>query len=43
MVDHIRPHRGGERLFFDPLNLQCVSKAYHDSEKQKQERAQARW
>jgi 5-methylcytosine-specific restriction endonuclease McrA len=42
VVDHIRPHRGDERLFFDPSNLQCVSKAYHDSEKQKQERAQAR-
>lgn len=43
VVDHIRAHRGDERLFFDPSNLQCVSKAYHDSEKQKQERAQSRW
>ncbi len=41
VVDHIRPHRGDEQLFFDPANLQCVSKAYHDSEKQKQERARA--
>lgn len=43
VVDHIRPHRGDERLFFDPANLQTVSKIYHDSEKQKQERAQSRW
>jgi HNH endonuclease. len=43
VVDHIKPHHGDERLFWDPNNLQCVSKAYHDSEKQKQERAQARW
>ncbi|KKX28237.1 HNH endonuclease [Rhizobiaceae bacterium LC148] len=43
VVDHIRPHRGDEQLFWDPNNLHCVSKTYHDSEKQKQERAQARW
>lgn len=41
VVDHIRQHRGDPDLFWDPKNLQCVSKAYHDSEKQKQERAQA--
>jgi 5-methylcytosine-specific restriction endonuclease McrA len=40
VVDHIKPHRGDEHLFWDPSNLQTVSKAYHDSEKQKQERAQ---
>lgn len=38
VLDHIRPHRGDERLFFDPGNVQLVSKAWHDSEKQKQER-----
>lgn len=38
VVDHKRPHRGDETLFFDPDNLQAVSKAWHDSEKQKQER-----
>ncbi len=32
------PHRGDADLFWDPKNLQCVGKAYHDSEKQKQER-----
>ena len=40
VVDHIRPHRGDEALFWDASNLQTVSKAYHDSVKQKQERAQ---
>lgn len=43
VVDHTEPHRGDERLFWDESNLQTVSKAYHDSEKQKQERAQVRW
>lgn len=43
VVDHVKPHHGDERLFWDIENLQTVSKAYHDSEKQKQERAQARW
>lgn len=41
VIDHKRPHRGDPELFWNPENLQCVSKAYHDSEKQKQERAQA--
>lgn len=39
VVDHIRPHRGDEALFFDPANLQAVCKAWHDSVKQRQERA----
>ncbi|MDX3929240.1 MAG: HNH endonuclease [Shinella sp.] len=43
VVDHKVPHRGDEQLFWDRNNLHCVTKAYHDSEKQKQERAQARW
>ncbi|SFI65612.1 hypothetical protein SAMN04515648_1013 [Phyllobacterium sp. CL33Tsu] len=38
VVDHIMPHNGDETLFFDPTNLQAVSKEYHDSEKQKQDR-----
>lgn len=42
VVDHIEQHHGDERLFWDENNLQTVSKAYHDSEKQKQERASAR-
>lgn len=43
VVDHIEQHHGDERLFWDESNLQTVSKAFHDSEKQKQERANARW
>lgn len=39
IVDHIKPHRGNLLLFWDECNLQAVSKSYHDSEKQKQERA----
>lgn len=38
VIDHIEPHRGEERLFWDENNLQTVSKAYHDSEKQAAER-----
>lgn len=37
VADHIVPHRGNEKLFWDPSNLQTVSKAYHDGEKQKAE------
>lgn len=43
VVDHIKQHHGDEVLFWEPGNLQTVSKAYHDSDKQKQERAEARW
>jgi 5-methylcytosine-specific restriction protein A len=43
VIDHKHPHRGDERLFWDINNLQTVTKAYHDSEKQKQERAQPGW
>ena len=28
-VDHIRPHKGDSRLFFDPSNLQSLCKACH--------------
>lgn len=38
VVDHKIPHRGDECMFWDIENLQTVSKAYHDSEKQKQEK-----
>lgn len=41
-VDHVRPHRGDPVLFWDPDNLQSVSKAWHDSEKQRQEHAASR-
>lgn len=34
VVDHIQPHRGIERTFFDPTNLQSLCKSCHDSTKQ---------
>lgn len=37
VVDHVMPHKGDERLFWDIENLQAVSKAYHDSDKRKME------
>ena len=37
VVDHIKPHRGDERLFWDESNLQTVSKEYHDRTKQAEE------
>ena len=38
VVDHKVPHRGDETLFWDPANLHAVSKAFHDGEKQAEER-----
>jgi len=38
VVDHIIPHRGDPELFWDENNLQTLSKAYHDSRKQAEER-----
>lgn len=29
-VDHIKPHRGNEDLFYDPDNLQALCKACHN-------------
>ncbi|KRD56985.1 HNH endonuclease [Ensifer sp. Root954] len=42
VVDHKTPHRGVLALFWDIDNLETLSKAYHDREKQKAERG-ARW
>lgn len=39
VIDHIKPHRGDLALFWDADNLQAVAKSWHDSEKQRQERA----
>lgn len=38
VADHIAPHLGDERMFFDPENLQCLCKACHDRDKQREER-----
>jgi 5-methylcytosine-specific restriction protein A len=37
-VDHIRPHRGDDRLLMDPTNLQSLCVPHHASDKQQQER-----
>ncbi len=39
VVDHIAPHRGNLVLFWDESNLQAVCKAWHDGDKQRQEKA----
>ncbi len=38
VVDHVRPHRGDEALFFDERNVQSLCKPCHDGHKQAQER-----
>ena len=38
VVNHKRPHRGNAALFWDIDNLECVSKAVHDSLVQSEER-----
>lgn len=40
VVDHIKPHKGDEDLFFDPLNLQSLCKQHHDGTKQREDRNQ---
>lgn len=37
VADHIIAHRGDPTLFWDEANVQTVSKAWHDAEKQRQE------
>lgn len=39
VCDHIVPHRGDERLFWDESNLQTLCKPCHDGEKQAEEQA----
>ena len=39
IVDHIKPHKGDETLFYDPKNLQSLCKQCHDSTKQQIERS----
>jgi 5-methylcytosine-specific restriction endonuclease McrA len=38
VVDHITPHKGDTRLFFNPRNLQSMTKECHDRFKQSQDR-----
>lgn len=39
VCDHIRPHRGDERKFWDPGNLQTLCKPCHDGAKQREEQS----
>lgn len=37
VADHIKPHRGDDRLFWDEANLQTLCKACHNGAKQREE------
>ena len=37
VVDHITPHRGDQRLFWDEANHQALCKPCHDSDKAREE------
>lgn len=37
VVDHIKPHKGDEILFYNPRNLQSMCKQHHDSTKAREE------
>lgn len=39
VVDHIVPHRGDQRLFWDTSNWQSLCTTHHNSTKQAEERA----
>ena len=42
VVDHIVPHRGDPKLFWDEANWRPLCKPHHDREKQRAERGSAR-
>jgi 5-methylcytosine-specific restriction endonuclease McrA len=39
VVDHIKPHRGDQKLFWDSENWQSLCKLHHDSDKQMLEKS----
>lgn len=41
IVDHITPHKGDERLFWDKGNWQALCKFCHDSVKKREENGRA--
>lgn len=41
VVDHIEPHRGDHKLFWNPKNHQALCKSCHDSHKQRLEKSGA--
>lgn len=40
VVDHIKPHRGDDRLFWDRTNWQALCRTCHNRHKQREEVAQ---
>ena len=42
VVDHIVPHRGDQRLFWDEANWQPLCRTHHNSTKQRMERGSER-
>lgn len=42
VVDHIVPHRGDQKLFWDKSNWQSLCKRHHDSDAQKKDNALSR-
>ena len=42
VVDHIEPHQGDQRLFWDRSNWQSLCKTHHDGHKQRIERGSER-
>jgi 5-methylcytosine-specific restriction protein A len=41
IVDHVTPHKGDRRLFWDKSNWQSLCKPCHDRDKQSLERVEA--
>ncbi len=41
VVDHIKPHRGDPKLFWDQENWQALCARHHDRDKQREERGRA--
>jgi 5-methylcytosine-specific restriction endonuclease McrA len=41
VVDHIKPHKGNQALFWNPANWQSLCKRCHDSDKQRIEAGNA--
>jgi len=39
VVDHVKPHRGDQALFWDEGNWQSLCKTHHDSTKQAEEKS----
>lgn len=39
VVDHIKPHRGDQVLFWDESNWQSLCQPHHDSTKQREEKS----